>query len=232
MSIQQLSDGRKHTRRQMFQHVFSGRRFPFPCGQVEHVRALLGGAIPRIGRDRLHRSPAIFEGNKPVLIGISTAEIKRSKPRFLRFRDRIPEKKVHASQVREARVTSSILVNKGIFVTQRDDCRYGSALVYCYSNLEIVTKAINQVREPSARRRRQSVPFSCNGKKIIEPVEELRIGTVQARQAFPFRAPDFSLNGVLVAPVENRRNVGTQIYLMKCVPHLRAAESRHQCEWS
>jgi hypothetical protein len=109
-----------------------------------------------------------------LLIRISPSKIEKSKPSGLRILDRSPEKKVHATQIGEARITASVFVHKRLFVTDREYRRDRPALVKRHSDLQRVPEAIHQIHKPFPRRRWKFVSFSRHGKKFVELIEERR----------------------------------------------------------
>jgi len=75
----------------------------------------------------------------------------------------------------------------------------------CQSDLECVTKTVDQVSEPTARLWWNAVPAARELLQTIETYKK-RLGTAYLlRQVFTFCTPDFSLRGILMEILEKIR---------------------------
>jgi hypothetical protein len=85
--------------------------------------------------------------------------------------NRHPKQKLGASQVIEAGIRATVLVNKGILVAESQNGGHGPLILVCDADLEIVPEAINQIAKPSLGLWRNPVPAARDEKQMPEGIE-------------------------------------------------------------
>ena len=163
------------------------------------MRSLVRGLrIAVVLQDPLRRAKLVLEGDQAFVLQFGAPKIDAFRSRSLAFLDELPEEKRHAAELMESPVRTSVFVNDAGAVPQREQRGNRRAVFPSHTDVKRVAHVGSQVSEPVLRLRRQVMAPPGDQHEGIERLNEYIGAAHLVGELFLFRAPDFSLNGILV----------------------------------
>lgn len=182
MPVEESSGRTKETARRvpedMPRHRAAPTRARTFCGDL---------AVSPICQSGLRCAPAILESDEAGVVPIRPSQIEFPKSVVPGILDYFPKYQVCTPEVAEPLVGATILVNDRGFVSERQDARYGLAILGSYVDFHFLAQACDQIAEPSKRLGQQQLPPASQHQQVIELLKQRRRRALFVNQSFALR---------------------------------------------
>src|ERR1700687_2791417 len=156
-------------------------------------------------------APVFLKRYKSKIARIRTSHFKLFTSLVLGFFDGTPKQKGHPSKAVEPRIATTVLVDHGLFVGEREDTSNGHIVLSRDSNLQILAECGNQAAEPRKWWWRQTLPAPRDHQQLIKLLKQLLRGSFLIMQFLALGSPNLSLDTILVKIVKQLLRAFTQV---------------------
>src|SRR5579883_2701352 len=163
-------------------------------GRIERVDRVPVGCETEILQRRASCSPPALKGDEAWLVRIGAPEIQNAETVTFGILDSTPVQQMHSAEIVETGVGPAILVEKRIFVADRQHSSHRPLALECDADFQCAPEIFDQIAEPNSRLRRNAVSFASNGEQTIKRIQELLVRTLPIGEPLALSAQDFSLN--------------------------------------
>lgn len=110
----------------------------------------------------------LLEPDQAGVIWIGASEVEFLSPQLFALLDRFPHQQWHPAQIMEPGIRTAVLVDKRVFVKQRNDAGNGLTVFGHQVNAQLVGETLHQISKPHYGLRRKLMPTPGKQQELIE----------------------------------------------------------------